>query len=133
MIARRSVVLALALSPALAVACARAAPPAASPGPARFELRAEGDRLVLDGQVRGVRVVADPERSGRALAVDLDDRAQGAVTTFTTRHVGQRLAVLVAGREVMTPTLRDPITGPSIMVTGHTDADVEEMRRALVE
>lgn len=112
---------------------ASAAPTASSSGapPPRLELRAGQDRLVLDGDVQAVRVVSDPERDGKALAIDLRDDARARLEAFTSRHVGERVAFLVGGREAMAPTVRDPITVPSILLTARDDASLEEMRRAL--
>jgi hypothetical protein len=129
---RRGFALALLTSIA-AVACGGPPGPAAPPGPSRLELRAGDDRLVLDGSVKAVRDVPDPERPGKALAVDLADDARSRLTAFTARHVGERVRFVVAGREVMAPTVRDPITTPSILLTGGNDAEVDSMRRALAE
>ncbi len=112
----------------LVPACAHAT--SSPPAPSRFALRAGDDTLVLDGRVRAVHDVRDPERDGRALSVELDDRGRDQVRVFTSRHVGERIAIAVDGRDVMTPTVRDPLDGP-IRLTAPTDAEVDDMRRAL--
>jgi hypothetical protein len=133
---RRKLTIALGLVAAtLLAACARSpdAPPTAPDAPARLELRASSDRLVLDGDVRAVRVVRDPERDGRALAIDLQDAARPRLYAFTSRHVGERIVTVVGGHEAMTLTLRDPIDATSLLLTSRNDADVDEMRRRLTE
>jgi hypothetical protein len=129
---RRHFALALVTSLA-AVACGGPPAPAAHPGPSRLELRAGDDRLVLDGAVKALRDVPNPERPGRALVVDLADDAGPRLTAFTARHVGERVQFVVGGRVAMAPTVRDPITAPSILLTGEDDTDVDAMRRALAE
>jgi hypothetical protein len=120
---------------ALLTACAHSpgAATTATDVPARLELRASDDHLVLDGDVRAVRVVRDPERDGRALAIDLRDEARPRLHAFTSRHVGERIATVVDGREAMTLTLRDPIDAATLLLTARNDADVDDMRRRLTE
>ena len=67
------------------------------------------DRLVLDGRLRAIRVVRDPERDGIALSVDLDQAARASIARFTGKHVGERVEILVAGRTVATLLVRDPV------------------------
>jgi hypothetical protein len=78
-----------------------------------------------------VRIVRDPERDGSALAVDLADADGARLHDFTARHVGDHVAIVVAGEERMRPLIRDPIAGPTLLLTGRDDAEVETMRRAL--
>ena len=115
------------------VGCAHVAAPPHAANPSRLELRAPGEQLVLDDQVRAVRVVRDPERAGSALAVDFREDGGARLKAFTSHHVGERIAIRVAGREVALVTLRDPIEGATLLLTGRDDAEVDEMRRGLGE
>jgi hypothetical protein len=99
----------------------------------RLQLRVAGgtDALVLDGEVRAVRVVPDPERSGIALSVDLDAATRERVARFTGRHVGDHVEIVVAGRTVATLVVRDPVDVPSLLLTGRDDDEVRRMQRDL--
>jgi hypothetical protein len=120
---RRHVLLAAAALVVTACSHAGAAPPP------RLQLRAAAsdERLVLDGQVRAVRIVRDPERDGIALSVDLDDATRKDVASFTGRNVGRRVEIVVAGNTVATLTVRDPVDVPSLLLTATDDASVRRM------
>jgi preprotein translocase subunit SecD len=135
---RRFVALVSLVALAALGACAPTAAPtdaatSATTPPARLELRVAGsqDRLVLDGRVHEVRVVRDPERDGIALSVDLDAGTRQSVAQFTGRHVGEHVEIVVAGRTVAAPVIRDPIDAPALLLTGHDDDDVRRMQRRL--
>lgn len=136
------------------LACSRPPSGAASsqPPPSRLELRAvapdspgvdhvpswEGadiavgsDRLLLDGGVRQVRVVRDPGRDGVALSLELADDTRQRVARFTGGHVGEQVALIVAGRAAMTLTMRDRVDAPALLLTAHDDATVRDMQRRL--
>ncbi|HEX3344383.1 MAG TPA: hypothetical protein VHS09_07405, partial [Polyangiaceae bacterium] len=150
-IARRLLLTMLAALAAFSLFACSHGPEATGPSvgpPSRLELRAvapespgvehvpswEGagvavgeDRLVLDGGVRAVRVVRDPERDGVALSLELADDTRQRVAQFTGAHVGTRVAVIVAGRAAMTMTVRDPVSVPALLLTARDDATVREL------
>jgi hypothetical protein len=135
---RRRFVTIVSLALGVFAGCARPAAPSestssAATAPARLELRVDGaqDRLVLDGQVHEIRVVRDPERDGIALSVELGADTRQSVAQFTGRHVGEHVEIVVAGRTVASPVIRDPIDVPALLLTGHSDDDVRQMQRQL--
>jgi hypothetical protein len=117
---------------ALAGCTQTVAPRGGDPSPG-LQLHVAGgqDRLVLDGQMRAVRVVRDPERDGIALSVDLDEAAREGVARFTGKHVGERVEIVVAGRSVATLVIRDPVQVPSLLLTAPSDDEVRQMQRDL--
>jgi hypothetical protein len=96
------------------------------------EVPVGAERLILDDAVRDTHLVRDPERVGTALSVDLRDDARPKLARFTSAHVGDRVAFVVGGRAAATLTVRDPVTGGSVLLTATNDADVLEMQRRLV-
>jgi preprotein translocase subunit SecD len=88
--------------------------------------------LATDADVAEIRVVSDPEKAGlQALSIRLNDAAAVRVRQYTAEHVGDRMVISVGDRVVEQFTVRDPIEGPTLLVTGATDADVAEMRAKL--
>lgn len=69
--------------------------------------------------------------SGRLLVLDLTDVGRSRLREATTDRVGARLAIIVEGRVVATPTLREPLTEGEAYVRvapEHVDAVFEAMR-----
>jgi hypothetical protein len=131
---RRFAVLALVLLGALFGCAGRGAPSSAeSTPPPRLELHVLGgeDHLVLDGEIRAIRLVRDPERDGIALSVELADAAREGVAQFTGRHVGERVEIIVGGRSVAKVAIRDPVQVPALLLTGTSDDEVRRMQRDL--
>ncbi|MGO8996156.1 MAG: hypothetical protein ACLQVI_22825 [Polyangiaceae bacterium] len=128
-ISRRAIL--SSLSATLLLACASAPVPSSHPTPSRLELRAASDSLILDGDVLAVREVRDPERDGIAVSVELSAQLRQRIEAFTSRHVGERVAILIGGRPVLRLTIRDPVTAPTLLLTAKTDANVREMEREL--
>jgi hypothetical protein len=96
------------------------------------EVPVGAERLNLDDAVRETHLVRDPERVGTALSVDLRDDARSKLASFTSAHVGERVAFVVGGRAAATLTVRDAVIGGSLLLTAQNDADVLEMQRRLV-
>lgn len=88
--------------------------------------------LATDADVAEIRVVSDPEKPAlQALSIRLNDAAAARVRQYTTEHVGDRVAISVGDRVVERFTVRDPIEGPALLVTGANADDVAEMRAQL--
>jgi preprotein translocase subunit SecD len=86
---------------------------------------------IASADVQSVAIVQDPERPQHALSVRLVDDARARLERVTSENVGRKAAIVVAGRVAAQLTIRDPIRGPALLVTGGSEADVDAMTRAL--
>ena len=98
---------------ALAAACGHAPP----------ELRLD------PAHVQTVDLADGPE--GPEARVTLDAEGAHQLAEVTTAHVGERLIVIVHGRNVMSPVIRDPITSGKLSITGKTPAETREIAEQL--
>jgi preprotein translocase subunit SecD len=87
--------------------------------------------LATGADVVEVRVVRDPEKPQSALSIRLSDEARGRAERYSAAHVGEHVTIAIGGRTVSRPTIRDPIVGPALLVTGESEAEVASMRGEL--
>jgi len=66
-----------------------------------------------------------------ALDVTLTPEAARRIEELTAAHVGERVAIVVDGRVVMTPRVRDRIAGGRLEITGPPESELREIRQKL--
>jgi len=86
---------------------------------------------ITGADVERIDLVRDPERPQRALSIRLREDVRARLERVTGDNVGRRVAIVVGGRVAATLAIRDPVRGPSLLVTGASDADVDSMTRAV--
>jgi SecDF, P1 head subdomain len=112
---------------------------ATGPGPGVVEAASAQDgepvpihskRQVSDADVQSARV--GRTASGCQVDIRLTEEGTGKLTRLTRDHIGERLALVIDGKVVMTPTIRSEITEGQVALTGDfTDARCEEIARGL--
>ncbi|HVO12135.1 MAG TPA: hypothetical protein VMX54_15450 [Vicinamibacteria bacterium] len=112
---------------------------ATGPGPGVVEassaqggepLRIHPERQVSNVDVQSARAV----RAGSGCRVDihLTNEGAGKLARLTRNHIGERLAVVIDGRVVMTPMIRSEIVRGEVALTGDfTNARCEQIARGL--
>ncbi len=65
------------------------------------------------------------------LQIELTPDAGQRLEDFTTAHVGEEVAIVVDGEVVLQPRVRDPIAGGRLEISGHSEADLQEIERKL--
>jgi preprotein translocase subunit SecD len=71
--------------------------------------------------VADARLSADSVPNTTVVDITLSPDSGKAFAAFTAAHVGDKVAIMVDGRAVMTPILRDPITGGVVEISGAFD------------
>src|SRR5262245_39420526 len=106
----------------------------ATPGPGLQEANVSGsdarvylhaNSLATWSDVNLTRVL-EPVNSTYTVAVTLNAAAAERVASATAKHIGRPLAIILDGRVVAAPIVRDPISG-SAMITGLTAASAREL------
>ena len=93
----------------------------------------EGGERILFGPVRRFTIKdtgVGPDANGwPALTFVIADTQKGEFTRWTETLVGRRIAFLIDGRIVWTPTVRSPLPGSGIVeIPGHlTEAEIESL------
>ena len=87
--------------------------------------------LATGADVVEVRVVRDPEKPQSALSLRLSDDARARAERYSAAHVGEHVTIASGGRTVSRLTIRDPVFGPAVLVTGDSEAEVASMRAQL--
>lgn len=88
------------------------------------------DAVLLDAtHVREVHLEERPD-GVRHIVLHLTDEGAEALSDATTAHQGRRLAIVVEGRIVAAPTIREPITTGEAHVT--VDGDIDRVFEAIV-
>ena len=93
-------------------------------------IRIHSERQVSNVDVESARVV----RTGSGCQVDirLTSEGTGKLARLTRAHVGERLALVIDGKVVMTPTIRSEIAQGEVALTGgFSDARCEQIARGL--
>lgn len=73
----------------------------------------------------------DAPADGPNVRLVFDGAQQEELVRVTTAHVGRRLALVLNGKVLMAPTLRDPITSGEVVVYGETGWDAAALRDAI--
>jgi preprotein translocase subunit SecD len=96
------------------------------------EHRVSESRVVDGRHLRGVDVVRDLEGTF-SLSIRLNEEGTSLLAEFTRRHVDQRLAVLVGGRLVVAPILKEEIRDGHFLITGRfSEEQATNMARTLL-
>ena len=96
------------------------------------EHRVSESRVVDGRHLGGVNVVRDLEGTF-SLSIRLNEEGTSLLAEFTRRHVDQRLAVLVGGRLVVAPILKEEIHDGRFLITGRfSEEQVTNMARTLL-
>jgi preprotein translocase subunit SecD len=67
-----------------------------------------------------------------ALSIQLSPASTAAFAVFTRANVGKTIVLTVDGKSILTATLRDPILGGTVMVSGDfSTADLDALAAAL--
>ena len=75
-----------------------------------------GESMVL--HVAHVSVVNEPVTGQLALRMELTTESKEAFGAFTTRHIGEQVDLKVDGEVLLSPVMREPITGGELMISG---------------
>lgn len=82
--------------------------------------------------VLGARSGQDKDIGAWVVSVRLDEAGAQSLAAVTQAHVGERLAVVVAGRLVTAPVIRGPITAGLLVISGNfTRAETASLAAAL--
>jgi SecD/SecF fusion protein len=70
----------------------------------------------------------DAPAAGPNVRLVFDGAQRDQLTAVTTAHVGDRIALVLDGKVLMAPRLRDPITGGEVVVYGGPGWDAAALR-----
>jgi preprotein translocase subunit SecD len=99
------------------------------------ERLAVADALLLSGaDVTCVGLAGAPDdapAAGPNVRLVFDGAQRDRLTAVTTAHVGDRIALVLNGKALMAPRLRDPITRGEVVVYGQPGWDAAALRDAI--
>jgi len=137
-------VLALALVLLATAGCGASLHQVTQPGTSRLELRlvatneAEGFKVptwdgkasfvvektaaLTDRDIERVRLSKLPDGSP-AIEIQFDQTASLALEDLTLKNIGRRLCILVGGKAVIAPAIKERVNGGSVTIAGFSEAE----------
>jgi preprotein translocase subunit SecD len=75
--------------------------------------------------------VTDSVSYGAAVKIDMTPDSAGAFRDFTTASVGRQTQLVVDGKVISEPVIREPIMGGSVMISVDTATEAQSLARQL--
>ncbi|MGO4561375.1 SecDF P1 head subdomain-containing protein [Rhizobiales bacterium 3FA27D7] len=82
-------------------------------------------------KIAKAEVVTDSVSYGAAVKIDMTPDSAGAFRDFTTASVGRQTQLVVDGKVISEPIIREPITGGSVMISVDTATEAQSLARQL--
>lgn len=86
-----------------------------------------GDPAITQEHMSQARALVDPAYQQPVVMVDLTEEGAQEFASFTAKHVGERVAILVGGHVVSAPLIREKIPGGRIQIMLGPDGDFEKL------
>jgi len=100
--------------------------------PASINVKRQAESNLGGKSIRSARVARDPVVGSPEILFDLTSEGATVFGEVTTKHVGQRLAIVLDGEVISAPTIETPILGGSGQIRGSfTEREAFELATAL--